>query len=85
MCFVLDGQVGQGYGQYAAYYNNRYPGSYSFYPGFNSVGHYGSNNFVPPGGGLFRNYFWNNGQKTIMNHFVVYILVSISLITYWQS
>ncbi|CAM2727131.1 unnamed protein product [Rotaria socialis] len=42
------GQLGQGSGQYAAYYNNRYPGSYGFYPGFNSVGYYGSNNHAPP-------------------------------------
>ncbi|CAF3379905.1 unnamed protein product [Rotaria socialis] len=63
------GQLGQGSGQYAAYYNNRYPGSYGFYPGFNSVGYYGSNNHAPPGGNNYGYYMWNDGRKHNMNRF----------------
>lgn len=78
----LDGQYGQGSQQYAAYYNNRIPGTLNFYPGFNSIGSYDANNFPPAGTNYPGNYFWSDGQTLTMNRMNIVLSLWFSLIIY---
>ncbi|CAF1138791.1 unnamed protein product [Adineta steineri] len=78
------GQQGQGLGgQYGAYYN-QYPGSSSFYGGYNSAGYNsggynsynrpGYSNYYPSSGSnMYGGYFWNAGQKHNVNMFTVFL------------
>ncbi len=86
--FSLDGQMGQGggMGQYGAYYN-QYPGSNSFYQGYNSGGNYNrpgaySNYYPSSGTGYYGGSFWNAGQKQNINIFTVLLSSLLGLVIY---
>jgi hypothetical protein len=72
-------------GQYGAYYN-QYPGSNSFYSGYNSGSNYQrpgySSNYYPSSG---QNYyggggFWNAGQKQNINMFSIFLSSLLTLV-----
>ncbi|CAF1407718.1 unnamed protein product [Adineta ricciae] len=77
------GQYGQGLGNYGAYYN-QYPGSSSFYGGYNSGGYYnrpGYSNYYPSSGGnYYGGYYWAGGQKQNINKFTVFLSTILMLI-----
>ncbi|CAF1084251.1 unnamed protein product [Adineta ricciae] len=71
------GQYGQGMGQYGSFYQNQYPSSGNFYSG---SGYSGSNYNRPgyqsnyyPSSGNFGSYYWNAGEKQIINRFLVFL------------
>ena len=73
----LDGQYGQGMGQYGSFYQNQYPSSGNFYSG---SGYSGSNYNRPgyqsnyyPSSGNYGGYYWNAGEKQIVNRFLVFL------------